>query len=375
MAYFDRRQRKLAEERERQQQENLSGGDDRSSPSSDSVQEQGSPESEESSPSPSQSGQQRQPPTRPEGFVCAADDPTWQDFVSRNIMGDYDPERARREPAYHNAWVSCERLVNMNRGAAAAGNFIPTNPRLAALLEHRRLEVARERYEEEAARRQQQQQQQQQLQGGAVQHDNNIMMVDGASDAVSMAKIDKDIADAQRASDVVQGVYERAQKEVAAYNALPDDTLGLQMRQLDELEQDIIDDANREREEIFESKRYRSMSFLTSTNHTHTYSFDHSSSILVEPILENFKFDFNSDKPLDEQELEGCKRLRKYCLESVEAVKEERKARVEEAREAYQAQLQQEEEMRIQVRHFLVSSFFSIAIISVSNTQFHLYTL
>ena len=73
-------------------------------------------------------------------------------------------------------------------------------------------------------------------------------------DTVRMAKIDKDIADAQRASDVVQGVYERAQKEVAAYNALPDDTLALQMRQLDEAEQDIVDDANREREEIFESK-------------------------------------------------------------------------------------------------------------------------
>ncbi len=73
-------------------------------------------------------------------------------------------------------------------------------------------------------------------------------------DTVRMAKIDKDIADAQRASDVVQGVYERAQKEVAAYNALPDDTLALQMRQLDEAEQDIIDDANRERDEIFESK-------------------------------------------------------------------------------------------------------------------------
>jgi chromosome segregation ATPase len=73
-------------------------------------------------------------------------------------------------------------------------------------------------------------------------------------DAAAMAKIDKDIADAQKASDVVQGVYERAQKEVAAYNALPDDTLALQMRQLDEAEQDIIDDANREREEIFEGK-------------------------------------------------------------------------------------------------------------------------
>ena len=72
---------------------------------------------------------------------------------------------------------------------------------------------------------------------------------------------------------------------------------------------------------------------------------------LVEPILEKFKFDFNSDEPLDEQELQGCKRLRKYFLECVEAVKEEREARVEEAREAYQAQLQEEEELRIQVRN------------------------
>ena len=72
---------------------------------------------------------------------------------------------------------------------------------------------------------------------------------------------------------------------------------------------------------------------------------------LVEPILEKFKFDFNSDEPLDEQELEGCKRLRKYFLECVEAVKEEREARVEAAREAYQAQLEEEEELRIQVRN------------------------
>ena len=78
--------------------------------------------------------------------------------------------------------------------------------------------------------------------------------------------------------------------------------------------------------------------------------------ILVEPILEKFKFDFNSDQPLDEQELEGCKRLRKYCLESIEAAKEERQARVEEA---YQAQLQEEEELRIQVRTLSVSSFLS----------------
>eukprot|EP00984_Skeletonema_dohrnii_P029916 scaffold20884_cov150-Skeletonema_dohrnii-CCMP3373.AAC.5 len=72
-------------------------------------------------------------------------------------MGDYDAERASRDPAYLYAWTSCQRLVNMNRtGATAAGNFIPTNPRLAALLEHRRREVAHERHEEETARRQQQ---------------------------------------------------------------------------------------------------------------------------------------------------------------------------------------------------------------------------
>ncbi len=97
-----------------------------------------------------QRGQQRQQLTRPAGYVCAADDPQWRAFTSRNIMGDYDPERARREPAYHDAWVSCERLVNMRRsGATAAGVFIPTNPRLAALLEQRKLEVARERFGDE----------------------------------------------------------------------------------------------------------------------------------------------------------------------------------------------------------------------------------
>lgn len=173
--------------------------------------------------------------------------------------------------------------------------------------------------------------------------------------AISMAKIDKDITDAQKASDIVQGVYERAQKEVAAYNALPDDTLALQMRQLDEAEQDIIDDANREREEMFESKLQRFISLLAPTS-THAHSYCSCAPLfcaysLVEPILEKFKFDFNSDEPLDEQELQGCKRLRKYFLECVEAVKEEREARVEEAREAYQAQLQEEEELRIQVRN------------------------
>ena len=167
LAYFDRRQRLLAEERERQQQ-GMSGDDSAassnrgsSSHSSVAVQEQRV-----------QQQQQQQRIAPPAGFICAADDPQWRDMTSRNIMGDYDPARASREPAYHDAWVSCQRLVNMNRSGAAAGNFIPTNPRLAALLEHRRLEMARERYEEETARRQQQ------AQWAAAQH---RMIVDGSA--------------------------------------------------------------------------------------------------------------------------------------------------------------------------------------------------
>jgi hypothetical protein len=50
---------------------------------------------------------------------------------------------------------------------------------------------------------------------------------------------------------------------------------------------------------------------------------------------------------LNEQEVEGNRRLRKYCVKSIETAKKERESRVEEAMMAYQAQLQEEEEMRI----------------------------
>lgn len=165
-------------------------------------------------------------------------------------------------------------------------------------------------------------------------------------ESASSAKVEKEIADAQKASDIVQGVYERAQKEVAAYNALPDDTLALQMRQLDEAEQDIIDDANREREELCQSKFCRFVFLLTPAPWStliHALHFPR----VVESILEEFKFDFNSDEPLNEQEVEGNRRLRKYCVKSIETAKKERESRVEEAMMAYQAQLQEEEEMRI----------------------------
>ena len=82
--------------------------------------------------------------------------------------------------------------------------------------------------------------------------------------------------------------------------------------------------------------------------------------VLAEPILEKFKFDLNSDEPLDEQEIAGNKRLHEYCVESVEAVKKEREARVEEERVAYKAKKQEEEELRVQVSESTCVLSFSV---------------
>ncbi len=72
--------------------------------------------------------------------------------------------------------------------------------------------------------------------------------------------------------------------------------------------------------------------------------------ITVEPTLEEYKFDFNSDEPLEEQEVEGNKRLRECCDVLIEVAREEREARVEEARIAHQAKMHDEKELRLQLQ-------------------------
>ena len=64
----------------------------------------------------------------------------------------------------------------------------------------------------------------------------------------------KEIADAKKLADMIKHAYENAQKNANDFSSLPDAELALQMKQLDEAEQDIIDDANRERGEIIESE-------------------------------------------------------------------------------------------------------------------------
>lgn len=64
------------------------------------------------------------------------------------------------------------------------------------------------------------------------------------------------IAEAKRTADMIKSAFERAQKEANDFSASPDEELALQMKQLDEAEQDIIDDASRERGEILEGGLY-----------------------------------------------------------------------------------------------------------------------
>ena len=162
LAHFDRRQRKLAEERQRQQQQQQQGAD-MSEEESVAAHSTEAEEQELSAPLSSVQRDQQQQLSHQARFTCAADSPQWREMTSRNIMGDdYDPQRASREPAYRNAWISCQRLVNMNRSGVDPNDLVPTNPRLAALLEHRKLEIARERHEEETALSQRQQKHQEQ---------------------------------------------------------------------------------------------------------------------------------------------------------------------------------------------------------------------
>ena len=162
LKHFDRRQRLLAEQRQRQQQlhqQEQQQEDDmireESVLTSNNEVEEPQVDAPLESLAASSSVARRHQQPQPQRFICAADDPQWREITSRNIMGDYDPHRASREPAYLTAWMACQRLVNMNRSGVDPDDFIPTNPRLAALLEHRKREIARERHEEETALRQQ----------------------------------------------------------------------------------------------------------------------------------------------------------------------------------------------------------------------------
>ena len=116
-------------------------------------------------------------------------------------------------------------------------------------------------------------------------------------------------------SITVKNAYELAQKNANDFSSLPDEELARQMKLLDEAEKDIIEDANRERDEIIE----------------------------MEPLLEKLKFDFNSDIPLEEQKAAGMKFLHQHCQEFLKTAKAERREKIKAEKEAQLASLKAEE--------------------------------
>jgi chromosome segregation ATPase len=72
---------------------------------------------------------------------------------------------------------------------------------------------------------------------------------------VTHSKLHKETAGAKTTADIVKTAYERALTNVNNFKTQPDDgNLALQMKLLDESEQKILDDANRERDEIIQSE-------------------------------------------------------------------------------------------------------------------------
>ena len=84
------------------------------------------------------------------------------------------------------------------------------------------------------------------------------------SERVKNDKLLKEIAGAKRTADMVKTAYERAQNNANSFSAIPDGELALQMKIMDESEQQVVDNANRERDEIVECELcYVSMPMLT----------------------------------------------------------------------------------------------------------------
>ena len=68
------------------------------------------------------------------------------------------------------------------------------------------------------------------------------------------SKVLAEIESAKKMADIIKNAYERAQKDANDFTALPDEELATEMKHLDEMEKDTIEDANRERDELIKSK-------------------------------------------------------------------------------------------------------------------------
>ncbi|KAL9181784.1 hypothetical protein ACHAXT_012127 [Thalassiosira profunda] len=113
-----------------------------------------------------------------------------------------------------------------------------------------------------------------------------------------------EIAKAKRRAANAKEAYEQAQKKSDNFAALPDDELAMELQQLDEEEKQIVEEANRKRDEMIDE----------------------------EPVLERVKLDWNSDIPIEEQKEAGMAYMRQHCHDILETARAVRQARVESAR-------------------------------------------
>ena len=171
------------------------------------------------------------------------------------------------------------------------------------------------------------------------------------SERVKNDKLLKEIAGAKRTADMVKTAYERAQNNANSFSAIPDGELALQMKIMDESEQQVVDNANRERDEIVEGELcYVINAYVDGDVENHLSAITHFITIAAEPLLEKLKLDFNSDVSVEEQKEAGMNCLRRHCLDYLETAKIERQVRMEHAMDAYLEGVRLHEQEELQRR-------------------------
>ena len=75
-----------------------------------------------------------------------------------------------------------------------------------------------------------------------------------ASDDAKRVKVITEIESAKKMADVIKNAFERALKDANDFVALPDEELVTEMKHLDEMEENVIEDANLQRNVLIKSK-------------------------------------------------------------------------------------------------------------------------
>lgn len=78
-------------------------------------------------------------------------------------------------------------------------------------------------------------------------------------DEARKAHATKELSDARHTAALIKNAFERAQREAAAFDSLPDDDLMAEMNALDEAEEDIINESTKQREAIIASELTHTM--------------------------------------------------------------------------------------------------------------------